>query len=212
MISGQISAPSVVKKPPEIVVKNSFLKKQKSWLGPLPHCAFGPKARTDSAKWKEETLNLGNQKLTWLKPPENILIIKRTGTETDKSFQKLATWLIQVKKLNVYVEPKLLGSTMKSNKEFQETFNKLLSFGSKACHSSKKGPIDLIVTIGGDGTLLYAASLFQSSMPPVIAFNAGSLGFLTAHDLKNWEKTVESVLAGNATLMLRSRLRCKVNR
>ena len=144
MISGQISAPSVVKKPPEIVVKNSSLKKQKSWLGPLPHCAFGPKARTDSAKWKEETLNLGNQKLTWLKPPENILIIKRTGTETDKSFQKLASWLIQVKKLNVYVEPKLLGSTMKSNKEFLETFNKLLSFGSKACHSSKK---DLLILL-----------------------------------------------------------------
>lgn len=31
--------------------------------------------------------------------------------------------------------------------------------------------IDFIVCLGGDGTLLYASSLFQKSVPPVMAFH-----------------------------------------
>lgn len=39
--------------------------------------------------------------------------------------------------------------------------------------------IDLIVTLGGDGTVLYASWLFQKQAPPIVAFHLGSLGFLT---------------------------------
>jgi len=210
MLSGKIFGSDTAKKNDD--ASKSRLKKKKSWLGPLPHCVFGPKARTEGERKREETLNLENQKLTWLKPPENILIIKRIGMETNASFQNIATWLIQDKKLKVFVESNVLAdSTVKSEAKFEKIFKHLQSFSS-SYHSRKNGPIDLIITIGGDGTLLYAASLFQTSMPPVIAFNAGSLGFLTAHELKNYKSTVESVLAGNTTLMLRSRLRCKVDR
>ncbi|KAL1842204.1 hypothetical protein VTK73DRAFT_3173 [Phialemonium thermophilum] len=40
--------------------------------------------------------------------------------------------------------------------------------------------IDLVVTLGGDGTILRAASLFsmQQSVPPILSFSMGSLGFL----------------------------------
>ncbi len=41
--------------------------------------------------------------------------------------------------------------------------------------------VDFVVCLGGDGLLLHAASLFGSAMPPLISFNLGSLGFLTAH-------------------------------
>ena len=34
---------------------------------------------------------------------------------------------------------------------------------------------DLIVTMGGDGTILYVASLFQGIMPPIVCFNFGWL-------------------------------------
>ena len=33
--------------------------------------------------------------------------------------------------------------------------------------------IDVIVCLGGDGTLLYASSLFTESVPPIMAFNLG---------------------------------------
>ncbi|KAB5550882.1 ATP-NAD kinase-like domain-containing protein [Coniochaeta sp. 2T2.1] len=40
--------------------------------------------------------------------------------------------------------------------------------------------IDLVCTLGGDGTILRAASLFshQASVPPILSFSMGSLGFL----------------------------------
>jgi len=38
--------------------------------------------------------------------------------------------------------------------------------------------VDVVVCLGGDGTLLWASSLFPRAMPPVISFSMGSLGFL----------------------------------
>lgn len=39
--------------------------------------------------------------------------------------------------------------------------------------------IDLIVTLGGDGTILHASSLFKvGAVPPVLSFSMGTLGFL----------------------------------
>ena len=39
--------------------------------------------------------------------------------------------------------------------------------------------IDLVVTLGGDGTILHASSLFKTGeVPPVLSFSLGTLGFL----------------------------------
>lgn len=70
--------------------------------------------------------------------------------------------------------------------------------------------IDFIICLGGDGTLLYASHLFQQSVPPVMAFHLGSLGFLTPFRFDNFQEQVNNVLEGNAALTLRSRLRCIV--
>lgn len=47
----------------------------------------------------------------------------------------------------------------------------------------RQGPnaenIDLVVTLGGDGTILHASSLFSAgAVPPVLSFSMGTLGFL----------------------------------
>lgn len=40
-------------------------------------------------------------------------------------------------------------------------------------------PIDLVITLGGDGTILHASSLFKTgAVPPVLSFSMGTLGFL----------------------------------
>lgn len=72
--------------------------------------------------------------------------------------------------------------------------------------------IDFIVCLGGDGTLLYASLLFQQSVPPVMAFHLGSLGFLTPFQFDNFQDQVTNVLEGHAALTLRSRLRCIIVR
>lgn len=83
----------------------------------------------------------------------------------------------------------------------------------KIFNASHSDLIDLIVTIGGDGTLLYAASLFQCSVPPVMAFHCGSLGFLTRFSLDHFESKLLRVLKSDATCVnYRSRLLCKIIR
>ncbi|KAG9026662.1 NADH kinase pos5 [Tulasnella sp. JGI-2019a] len=40
-------------------------------------------------------------------------------------------------------------------------------------------PINLVITLGGDGTILRASSLFREGpVPPVLSFSLGTLGFL----------------------------------
>lgn len=38
---------------------------------------------------------------------------------------------------------------------------------------------DLVITLGGDGTILHTSSLFPAKVPPFVSFSLGSLGFLT---------------------------------
>ncbi len=70
--------------------------------------------------------------------------------------------------------------------------------------------IDLIICLGGDGTLLHASSIFQRSCPPVLSFSMGSLGFLTPFDFKYHDKILNEVIAGNVAVLLRTRLKCSI--
>lgn len=73
------------------------------------------------------------------------------------------------------------------------------------CHyymSLFKDRIDFIVCLGGDGTLLYASLLFQQSVPPVMAFHLGSLGFLTPFEFDNFQEQVTNVLEGKHVELL----------
>ena len=47
------------------------------------------------------------------------------------------------------------------------------------CEGPGAEPIDLVITLGGDGTILHASSLFKvGAVPPVLSFSMGTLGFL----------------------------------
>lgn len=70
--------------------------------------------------------------------------------------------------------------------------------------------IDLVICLGGDGTLLHISSLFQKSCPPVLSFSMGSLGFLTPFDFKYHEVILDQVLAGKVAVLLRTRLKCTI--
>ncbi|KAH8854296.1 NAD kinase [Schistosoma japonicum] len=75
-----------------------------------------------------------------------------------------------------------------------------------------RSKIDLIVCLGGDGTLLQIASMFQGVTPPVIAFRLGTLGFLTPFPFKTFRTHMKSVLEGSSYCVLRARLCCQVIR
>ena len=57
---------------------------------------------------------------------------------------------------------------------------------------------DLVVTLGGDGLLMYASSVFQGPIPPLLAISGGSLGFLTAFSKHEMTEAIKVAL-GMAT-------------
>jgi len=62
---------------------------------------------------------------------------------------------------------------------------------------------DLIVVLGGDGTLLSIARHIQQSSRPILGVNLGGLGFLTAITLDELFQVMSEVLAGNYSLSRR---------
>ena len=68
----------------------------------------------------------------------------------------------------------------------------------------------LIVAIGGDGTLLYAARLVAGFAVPLIGVNRGRLGFLTDVSPNSMLEDVDTVLAGRYTEDRRSLLAARL--
>ncbi|KAJ9111407.1 hypothetical protein QFC19_001176 [Naganishia cerealis] len=78
--------------------------------------------------------------------------------------------------------------------------------------SSTPSLFDFVVTLGGDGTVLFTSWLFQRIVPPVLPFALGSLGFLTNFDYANFRKTIDQVVDDGIRVNLRMRFTCVVYR
>ncbi|EJD52629.1 ATP-NAD kinase [Auricularia subglabra TFB-10046 SS5] len=71
---------------------------------------------------------------------------------------------------------------------------------------------DFVVTLGGDGTVLFTSWLFQRIVPPVLPFALGSLGFLTNFDFNDHQAVMESAIESGIRVNLRMRFTCTVYR
>ena len=72
--------------------------------------------------------------------------------------------------------------------------------------------LDLLVVLGGDGTLLHGAALVADRGVPILGINLGHLGFLTSCAPGDAHLAVERALAAQLPLEERLRLRCDVVR
>lgn len=57
---------------------------------------------------------------------------------------------------------------------------------------------DLVLTLGGDGTILRTMQTTAPAGVPLLGINLGRVGFLTETQPNAWEQTLERVLKGNA--------------
>jgi NAD+ kinase len=71
---------------------------------------------------------------------------------------------------------------------------------------------DLLVVLGGDGTMLQVMHELNHQLPPILGINLGTLGFLTCVSAKDWTKAVETIAAGTYQISQRSLLDVEVRR
>jgi len=63
--------------------------------------------------------------------------------------------------------------------------------------SAMPDTVDLMIVMGGDGTLLHAARYFIGSNTPMLGINLGRVGFLTDTPVGSMFEVVDQILAGN---------------
>ena len=136
--------------------------------------------------------------------------------------RELAEWLMSTPRygsgvgVHVYVDAKLRHSKrfdaaglVQKNARFEE----LLDYWTPHLCWSSPDRFDLVLTLGGDGTVLFTSWLFQRIVPPVLSFSLGSLGFLTNFQFDDYREHLDRVM-GDAGMKvnLRMRFTCTVYR
>ena len=71
---------------------------------------------------------------------------------------------------------------------------------------------DLLVSVGGDGTVLYCARLVQELGIPILAVNLGTFGFITEISRDEWQDAIVSIFKGEEKISRRLMLKVSVMR
>ncbi len=76
----------------------------------------------------------------------------------------------------------------------------------------RAGKFDLLIAIGGDGTMLRAGHLAGPSQVPILGINQGRFGFLTEIRAQQWHEVMPRLLGGDYRLERRMMLRADLQR
>ncbi len=70
---------------------------------------------------------------------------------------------------------------------------------------------DVVIVLGGDGTILSAARAAGPLGIPVLGINLGTLGFLAEFEIDEWEPAIDMLLEGRLRVSARSMVNCQVD-
>lgn len=155
------------------------------------------------------------QSLIWQKPLQNVLVTKKPWTDTTRNTMvRFITYLHDsFPEINVIVLPDVaeeIAQDFRSTPHQNPNEPHILYTGKE---EDIVGRADLLVTLGGDGTILRAVSMFgNKQVPPVLAFSLGTLGFLLPFDFQEHKQIFEHVISSRAKCLHRTRLECHVVR
>ncbi|XP_050224900.1 NAD(H) kinase 1 [Mercurialis annua] len=147
--------------------------------------------------------------LKWESDPQTVLIMtKPNSTSVRVLCADMVRWLKEHKKLQIYVEPRVRNELLTESSYFNFVHTWKVDKEISQLHTK----VDLVVTLGGDGTVLWAASMFKGPVPPIVPFSLGSLGFMTPFYSEHYRDCFDSILKGPISITLRHRLQCHVIR
>lgn len=116
------------------------------------------------------------------------------------------------KKFNSKALMKEMEEQYTAKNEDNSKLEKRLRYWTDEICRTRPHTFDFVVTLGGDGTVLYASWLFQRIVPPVLSFALGSLGFLTKFDYEEYPEHLTKAFKDGVTISLRLRFEGTVMR
>ena len=125
---------------------------------------------------------------------KNITIVlkPKVNSEFESILPNLASWLHRRKK-NIYF---LSKEKERLNKIFKGDLKNLNFIEEDHLHSDT----DLIITMGGDGTLIGVSRNVKKNSPPIFGVNMGHLGFITEFSKVEFFDQLEETIKGNYKL------------
>ncbi|KAK5658517.1 hypothetical protein OQA88_1909 [Cercophora sp. LCS_1] len=155
------------------------------------------------------------------------LLTKMSDKELVAKARELTEWLLDEKgrgtRYTVYVQDELKkdggfdvkglvdGVWEKVGGERGDVERRVRSWDAETCRV-RPHTFDFVITLGGDGTVLYASWLFQRIVPPVLSFALGSLGFMTKFDFGGFRETLTGAFEEGVSVSLRLRFEGTVMR
>ena len=153
----------------------------------------------------------------------NVMIVtKARDNQLVLLTRELTQWLLRTPRygsevgVNVYVDAKLrhskrfdAGGITEENPRFQD----MLKYWTPDLCWTQPEKFDLVLTLGGDGTVLFTSWLFQRVVPPILSFSLGSLGFLTTFEFERYKDHLNRIMGEEGMRVnLRMRFTCTVYR
>lgn len=136
--------------------------------------------------------------------------------------RELAEWLLSTPRygndvgVNVYIDSKLRNSKrfdVPSLLAKDARYQSMLKYWTPDLCWTSPEKFDLVLTLGGDGTVLFTSWLFQRIVPPILSFSLGTLGFLTNFEFEKYKEHLNNVMGDvGMRVNLRMRFTCTVYR
>lgn len=122
---------------------------------------------------------------------KNILLFGQTVKSTDVGIIRALLQKLEVSSLDYYIYDGYKSSLDQASISYSSISD------IKVKQDLEDNAIDLILTLGGDGTILKATNLVQDLDIPIMGINMGRLGFLANIEKSKTLSAVDSIIAGD---------------
>ncbi|MDO9182881.1 MAG: NAD(+)/NADH kinase [Bacteriovorax sp.] len=119
----------------------------------------------------------------------SIVLKPKVNSEFESILPNLASWLLRRKKTISFLEKE----KERIQKIFKNDIKNLNFIAENDLHSDS----DLIITMGGDGTLIGVCRNIKKNSPPIFGVNMGHLGFITEFAKAEFFDQLEATLKGD---------------